>query len=351
MKTRSFALAVIAGLLLNVVGSAADNNHGRRKAAKPQASRLVSLLPASDGVAVFESKRFLNDALPKVLAANQPMLALATTKITEVESRTGIDLRTFDQVAVGVAYKQVTPTETDYDTVVLASGEINAGAMVAIAKLASNGTYREEKVGDRTVFVFTPKDVMQKTTIKTTNTKVGAIIEKLAKSFSKEIAIASIDRGTIAIGTLARVRETLEGTTHVGADILSLLSTRPESIGTFAGRIPGGMSHLLPLDNDELGKNINSIKYLSGSVDTNAAGTSVQMLARTAKPDQAASLKETLDGLQVVGGAILGNGKRPDQQIYARMVKNARFAVRGNDVTLDLMVPQADIDTLVAGIK
>ena len=33
------------------------------------------------------------------------------------------------------------------------------------------------------------------------------------------------------------------------------------------------------------------------------------------------------------------------------MVKNAKFGITGNDVTLDLLVPQADIDVLVAKIK
>jgi hypothetical protein len=350
MKSRSIALAVLVGLLVNVVGFAGDNTHGAR-AKKRQTTRLVAMLPASDGVAVFDSKRFLNEALPKVLAANQPLLSEITTKLSEIENKSGIDLRKFDQVAVGVAYKQISPTETDYDTVVLASGDISAGALVGVAKQASNGTYREEKVGNRTVFVFTPKDVIQKTTVKTTNSKISAAIDHFSKSFSKEIAIASIDRNTIAIGTLARVRETLEGGSHPSADITGLLSTRVDSVGSFAGRVPGGMSRLLPLDNDELGKNLSSIQLVAGSMDVTALGTSVQMLARTSKPEQATALKETLDGLQLVGSAILGGSKRADQQIYGRMIKNAKFAARGTEVTLDLAVPQADIDTLVATIK
>jgi hypothetical protein len=340
----------MVGLLVNIVGFAGDNTRGAR-ARKRQTTRLVSMLPASDGVAVFDSKRFLNEALPKVLAANQPLLSEITTKLSEIENKTGIDLRKFDQVAVGVAYKQISPTETDYDTVVLASGDISAGALVAVAKLASNGTYREEKVGNRSVFVFTPKDVIQKTAVRSTNSKIAAAIDKAAKSFSKEIAIASVDRNTIAIGTLARVRETLEGSSHAAAELTGLLSTRLDSVGSFAGRIPGGISRLLPLDNDELGASISSIRLLAGSMDVTSLGTTVQIMARTSKPEQAASLKETLDGLQLVGGAILGNSKRPDQQIYGRMIKNAKFAAHGAEVTLELTVPQADIDTLVASIK
>jgi hypothetical protein len=349
MKTRCITLALVFGLLANV-GYGADNTH-RSKAKKRQTSRLVSILPASDSVAVFDSKHFLNDALPKALAANQPLLGIITTKLGEIESKSGIDLRKFDQVAVGIAYRQISTTETDYEFVALASGDINAGALVALAKLASNGTYREEHVGARSVFVFTPKAVIPNVAAQTTNSKIAAVIEHASGSFSKEIAIASIDKSTIAIGTPARVRETLEGNAHVAAEITGLLSTRADSIGSFAGRLPAGMSKLLPLENDELGANIGSIQYLAGAIDMTALGTSVQMMARTQKAVQAAALKETLEGLQIIGGAILGSGKRADQKIYGRMIKNAKFTSQGNDVFLDLMVPQNDIDALVAGIK
>ena len=350
MRSRTIALAVLAGLLLNVVGFAADNSP-QAKAKKRQSSRLISLLPASDGVGVFDSKRFLNNALPTVLAANQPLLSQITTKLSEIENKTGIDLRKFDQVAVGIAYKPVSAKETDYDTVVLASGSIGTNALVGVAKLASEGTYREEKVGNKTIFVFTPKAAVQKTTVTNPNSKIAGAADRLSHSFSKEIAIAAIDRNTLAVGSLNRVRETLEGRTHTAVEISGLLSTRTDSIASFAGRVPGDVSQMLPVENDQLGTSISSIQYIAGSMDVTSLGTSVQLMARTKKPEQAADLKQTLDGLQVIGGAVFGNSKRPDQQIYGRMIKSAKFEARGNDVTLDLLVPQADIDALVAGIK
>ena len=67
MKTRFFACVSISVLLLNVVGFGAFDTR-TALAKKRQATRLVSLLPASDGIAVFDSKRFLNDALPQLLS-------------------------------------------------------------------------------------------------------------------------------------------------------------------------------------------------------------------------------------------------------------------------------------------
>lgn len=120
---------------------------------------------------------------------------------------------------------------------------------------------------------------------------------------------------------------------------------------SFAVKAPGGLSKMIPLDNDELGANLDSIDYLSGSMDVAAIGTSVLLSARTKRADQAQSLKDTLDGLKMVGGAVFGGSKRADQQIYARLIKNAKVENRGNDVSLELLVPQADIDGMIGGIK
>lgn len=349
MRTRFFALSAIAVLLVNVVSFAAvDARTARLK--KAEVTRLVNLLPASDGVVVFDSKRFVNDALPKILSANQPMLTEVMAKITEMETTTGIDLRKFDQVTVGVAIKTVSPKEYDYEPVALANGDINAGALIAVAKLASKGTYREENIGDKTVFVFTPKDVLQKAQ-KPANSKVADLMDQALKGLTKEVAVTALDKNTIAIGSVPRIRETIAGGTRLGADVTSLLSVKETSVMSFAVKAPGGLSKMVPLDNDELGANLDSIDYLSGSLDVAVAGTSLFVSARTKKAAQAQSLKDTLDGLKMVGGAIFGGSKRPDQQIYGRLIKNAKVESRGNDVSIELLVPQADIDGMIGGIK
>ncbi len=350
MRTRSFATVIIAVLILNFAGLAAtDDRH--RVVKKSQATRLVTLLPASDGVAVFDAKRFLNDALPKLLSANQTVLGEIMAKITEMENRTGIDLRKFDQVAVGVTSKQISPKETDFEPVAIASGDISAGALIAIARLASNGTYREENISGHTVYIFVPKDVAHKAATKTPNSQVANTIDHVFSTVNKEFAVTALDKNTLAIGTLPRVRETLLGQSHVSAELTGLLSQKETAVMSFALRTPDGMAKLVSLDNDDFGKNIDSIQLLSGSVEVAAIGTTLHLAARTKKPDQAQSLKDTLDGLQIIGKAVFGGSKRPDQQIYGRLIKNAKFDLHGSDVSLDLLIPQADIDALVAKLK
>ena len=350
MKIKFFALAVMTGLLLNIVGFAA-NDAVRAKAKYREASRLVSLLPASDGVAVFDSRRFLVEAMPKLLAANQPMLAQFTSKLTEIENTSGIDLHKFEQIAVGLSMKPNASKNFDIEPVLIAGGDINAGALIAMAKIASKGKYREEKIGESSVYVFTMPETAKKSPAQTKNSKINQVIDQGVKTLATDVAVTSLDRNTIAIGSLSRVRETLEAKSQVSADISSLLSTKETAVMSFAFKTPTGFSNTFGLDNDELGANIDSIKYMSGSLDVAAVGTSMQMMARTAKPEQAVALKDLLDALQIIGKGVFGSSKNADKAVYGRMVKNAKFDIRGNDVTLDVLVPQADIDVLVAKIK
>lgn len=350
MKHKIFALFTASLMIFNLAGFAvADTKKGKAK--KAQVNPLVALLPASDAVVSLDAKRFFADGLPRILASNQPVLAEINTNLENIKSSLGIDLRQFDQVTVGLAAKQISPKEIDFDPVVIARGNFPAGALVSVAKLASNGTYREEKIGTKTVYVFSAKDIAQKNAPKVSNSKISAMIRRTLNGLTKEVAVVSIDNNTLAFGSLPRVRQMVEAKTHVGVDLTNLLASKPAAILTFAAKTPQGMSKFVPLDNDELGKNLDSIRYLSGSMDMTENAAVVNFMAKTVRADQAASLLQTLSGLQHVGKAFLGGAKGADKQVYARMIDNVKFAQTGNQVTLDLSVPQSDIDILVGQIK
>lgn len=350
MKNKIFTLFTASILIINLAGfAAADTTKG--KAEKAQVSPLVSLLPASDAVVSLDAKRFFADGLPRILASNQPVLAEINTDLENIKSSLGIDLRQFDQVVVGFATKQISPKEIDFDPVVIARGNFPAGALVSVAKLASNGTYREEKIGTKTVYVFSAKDLAQKNAPKISNSKISAMIQRTLNGLTKEVAVVSIDGNTLAFGSLPRVRQTVQAKTRVGVDLTNLLAKTPAAILTFAAKTPQGMSKFLPLENDELGKNLDSIRYLSGSMDMTESSAVVNFMAKTVRADQAAELLQTLSGLQLVVKAFLGGAKGADKQVYARMIDNVKFGQTGNEVTVDLSVPQSDIDILVGQIK
>lgn len=334
MKVKVYAAIALVVLVVTSIGLAVDTPPVKKKA-----SGLIGMLPASDAVAVVDTKRFLNDALPRILAANQPMLAKITGRLDEFQTKTGIDPRKFDQVVVGLKAKPAAPGKIDYDPVAIARGDVSSATLITAAKTAAANKFREEKLGDRTIYVFNARDIAA---------AKGADPKHVeAVSGSGEMALTAIDANTVAFGSVARVREALQRGTGVGADILALLPTTGTPIVAFAGHVQEGMSNMLPLHDDELGKNLAAIRYVAGTMDMTEGSAVVHMMARTLKADQADSLYTQIQGLQLVGKAILGGSSRADQQVYARMIDNAKIVRQGTDITLDLQVAQSDIDILI----
>lgn len=349
MKTRIVALSCLCILVLNLAGSAVADVGSRGKAT--QASQLAQLLPATDGIVTVDVKRFFSSALPKALSANQPLLAKVMAHIDEMKAKTGIDIRQFDYVAAGVTAKQIAGTKYDVDPIVIARGQISSGALLGAAKLAANGKYREEKVGDKVIYTFSAKDLADRA-----KQQVGAAsnstADKVTGSLSfNEIAVTALDANTIAFGEPALVRQTVGTKSSASADLIALLGKKEASVMSFAAKMPNGMSAFLPLENDELGKNIDAIRYVYGSTDFAGDAATLNVTARTLQDTQAKVLLETLEGLQVIGKAFLGGAKGEDKQVLARLIDGAKFSASGNEVMLNLQVPQSDIDILVAGLK
>ena len=354
MKVRIYAVAAIMCLLANVTLLAAQpdgrGKRSRRAVKLARGAKLVPILPASDAVVTFDNKRFFAEGLPTILSTNQSALAEILSRINATANRTGIDLTKFDEVAVGINIKQVAPGNVDFDPVAIASGDINAAAMVNVGKLAAAGSYREETIAGRSVYIFSAKDAAQNTGSTASNSKIAAAVDKAVQGLTDEVAIAAYNSTSVVVGSYGRVKETLESRSHPSSELTALLNRDPAATLNFAAKTPAGLDGMLPLGRDMLADDLRSIQYISGAFDVTAAGATLAVAARVLKPEQAVHLKNTVDGLRAFG-SIFAASKRTDQQVYARMIRNVKVAAAGTDLTLDLMVPKADIDTLVSGVK
>jgi hypothetical protein len=355
MKKKIFALLVVSAFVLNGIGTVlADTN--TKKSGK-QRNQLSALLPASDGVVTVNIQKLLSEALPQILSGNQPVLSGILGKFEEMKAQTGIDLRQFEQVAIGVTTKTVSAKKIDFEPILLARGSFNPGAILAMAKVAaSTAKYREEKIGDKTVYIFSSKKTLPDNNPQTGKTSIllpglGIIVSSdWLKHFSHELAVTSFDANTLAIGSLPRMRELLQTKTRVAADVLELANRKPNAVISFGAKLPNGMSSLVNLENDELGKNLDAIRQLSGALDVTDGSAAVSLMARTLRPEQAKGLQETLQGLQMLAPALLGSSKGADKKVFARIIENATVSLSGSDVMLDVRIPKSDIDILV-GVK
>jgi hypothetical protein len=346
MRYKIFAFIAAFAFVLNGVGA----GFAQTKAAAFQTKELAALLPASDGVITLDVQKLLSESVPQILAGKPQMLGDINAKIDELRDKTGLDARQFEQIVIGVATKQITAREVDLEPVFLARGKYNSNALIAVAKLASNGKYREERIGNRTVYVFTGKEIVAQNKPKTKNSWFDKAVDRMINSLTKEIAVTSLDGNTLAFGSLARVRETFEVKTRASGEVLSLINRKPNAVLSFGAILPSGLSKFVDLDNDELGRTLDSIRQMSGALEVSANNVTLSVAAKTLQAEQAQTLHETLEGLQMLGKAFIG-GRGEDKKVLARMIDNARITRSGAEVALDLQVPQSDINILLTGIK
>ena len=342
------ALIALAFILSVIIPALADDK--ANKNAK-QATQLVAVLPDSDGIMSVDVKRLLNEALPQILSANQPMLNGILGKLDEVKAKTGIDLRRFEQVAIGVKAKQIAPSKFEFEPIILARGSYDAGALVAVAKLASKGKYREEKVGSQTIYIFSVKEIAEENKPKSGGSFMDKMLDKMLNSMNGEFALTSYNTNTLALGSVVRVREMIESKTRVNNQLLDLVYRNQNAVMSFGANMPKGMSSFFDLDNEEIDKNIDVIKQIYGTMNVNGNNTTVSLTAKTLKNQDAESLETFMKGITEVGKILIGSAKGADKKVYARMLENAKISRQANEVMLDLQVPQSDLDVIVGEKK
>ncbi len=344
MKLRIFAALALFAFVLGAVGAASARK------LTVATDNLASLLPQSDGVITLDSDRLFNSVLPQILSANPDMMQKITSKLDSVKTETGIDLRKFEEVAIGLKMNGATEDGVDYEPVLLARGSVESKALVSVARLASNGEYHTEKIGDRTIYIFSPKKIIDKVqNDKKDDDKnlFEKMIDQVFKGLSKEIALTSYDENTVAIGSLKRVKELIGKSPRVGKDVLALLDRKPNAVAKLGAKLSNGISQFIELGDDELGDTLGSIRVLQGSLDVDETNAIVSLMAKTSDGEQAENLQTTLTGFQILGKTLLGSSKNADKQVYARMVENAAITRVENAVMLDLSVPKSDIDIIV----
>jgi hypothetical protein len=317
------------------------------RAAKPHAL-LLSALPASDAAAVVNTQKLLDGVMPQLLGANSAKMREINKKIDDIKAQLGIDLRQFETLAVGANFKQNSSRDIDVEPVMLAKGNFSAGAMVALAKVAAGGKYREETVGEKAVYVFSAKEIFAEATSNANKNSVEKFLDSLLKNFNGEFALAAAGSDTLAIGSSARVKETLEARSALSPEVKSMIQVRPDSVMAFGGNVPRGMSAFFGIGgNDEIAQNIDSIKQLFGYLNMNAAGNaSLLVAARTFDLKQANTLYDTLTGLQMIGKAFIGAVKGPEKKVFERLIDNARITQNQTQVELNLDVMQSDLTVL-----
>jgi len=295
----------------------------------------VSYLPVSDGIALIDVRRLMNETMPRILAGDPAKLAQANAEIEKFKTRTGIDPRSFDRVVLGMRYTYPTPKVTKLETVAIARGTFDAKALSAAARIAANGKYREEKYRGATILIITVKDQM----------KLFGVWDIRIN----ELAVSAIDSRSLAIGTIANVRAAIEAGLkgRAGADLAALATRDPNAVIGFGANIPKELMANLNVGNDTIAKDANSIKQVYGSIGSTETDVSLMLVARTDSAAAATNLNDTVTGLKQLGGFFVGQMAPARKALAQSALDNLKITTRGADVEIRTQVAAANLASVI----
>ncbi len=330
---KSFAIALACGALISGAAFAQGNSSRARTA-----SSLLSSLPPSDAVALINVHRVLDEALPKLMAESPAKVAEINEELAKFKTQTGLDPRSFQQIALGMSYTYPAAGITKINTVALASGTFNSGALVAAGRLAANGKYVEQKYQGKTIYVFTLD--RQVTLLGLWNIKIS------------DLAVASLTGNTLALGNLESVKGAIDANRtrkYANPQLIELASRDPNAIIGFGGNVSEALMESLRATNDSLARELTAVRQVYGSLGMTSADLELMVAARTVDAAAAKNLSDTVEGLTQLGSFFLGRLSPVKETLARSAIKNLKVTTVGNELQIRTAVAQSQVAPLVRG--
>ncbi len=332
---RSFAVTLVLSLVVSAIALAQ-----RSRSASPvgQTPTLLSSLPPSDAVALINVNRVLDEALPKLLAENPAKLADVTSELAKFKTQTGLDPRSFDQIALGLNYKYPREGITTISTAVLARGTFNAGAIVAAGRLAANGKYAEQKYQGKTIYLFSLDQQIRLLGLWNLNVR--------------DLAVTAVDGNTLALGNLDAVRGVIEANRtrkHANAELIALASRDPNAILGFGGNISLTLLENLSLSNDSIARELTAVRQVYGTLGMTSTDLELMLAARTVDTYSAKNLGDTIEGLKQFGALFINRLSAAKGTLARAALDNLKLTTVGNELQIRTAVAQSQVSPLMRG--
>ena len=333
MKTRILIITLSLLLAFAVTGFAQKS--GKAPKASPS---LLTALPQSDAVAIVNVRQLLDQAVPKILAENPAKLAEVNAEIANFKTRTGIDPRSFDQVALGMRYTYPAAGIAKIESVVLARGTFNAAAFVAAGRIAANGKYREEKYQGQTIYIFTLEQQLK--VFGLLNIKVN------------DLAVSALSGNVLALGSPNTVKSAIDagkGRRGLNQELIALATRDRNAAIGFGGNVSPALLQSVKLSNEAIVADIATIRQVYGTVGVTDKDVEMFLAARTVNAVSAKNLGVTLEGLKQLGAFWVGNMKAPKGPVARAALDNLKITAEGSELQIRTAVAQADLVPLMRG--
>jgi hypothetical protein len=332
-KTSTFKL-VLGVTLIILVSSFTFLGQRQRTSPPSAAASIASYLPASDGVAIIDVKRMLNETMPRILGSDPAKLAQGAAEVEKFKTKTGVDLRSFDRVAMSVRYTYPNATTTKLETVAIAHGTFDARAITASAR-ANGKSAREEKYRGLTITVIAVNDQIK--------------LLGLWNMEINELAICPLDQNSLALGSLDTVKAAIDAgkTGRAPAELIALATKDPTAVMGFGANLTPELLAKLDVGNDTIAKDVSSIKQAYGSIGSTQSDVTMTLVARTDSADAAKNLSDTIEGLRQLGALFTGRLAEPRKTLAESALNNLKVTTRGTELEIRTQVAAANLSALI----
>lgn len=330
-----FALLAASSANAQVTARGKSNAATNKSDAASRRNDLAARLPASDAAVLVDADKILTQALPRLLAGDAARLAQVNKDIDDFRTRTGVDARSFKQLALGMRFVTV-GNATRAETVALAQGTFNANVLTAAGKLAANGKYREENYAGKRISIFTLNNQVK-------------LLEVL-KFDAGEVAVAPLADNVLALGTVANVKAAVDAASGRGVisrDVLDLAARNQNALISFGGNVPREFVQNIGLPSEELQRNLAAIRQGYGFVGMTPRGFEVVTIARTETNQAAQDLGNSIEAVKQFAPYLIA-GMRGDEGRLARAaINNLKVTTNANEMRLNLEMSDGDLALLV----
>ncbi len=290
---------------------------------------VVTLLPASDAVAVVDVARLVNELLPQFRVIAPAQAAKFEKEIGEFIGETGIDPYKIKSAVIGVKM-------SDSNSVSAIIEGISFDPNRLITTIKGKDNKQEVKLVD-----YKGKQVFVVTSMKAEKAGVN-----------EDLAFTQLDSERVVLGTLSGVKSVLDGGNGAAnLALTSLLAQTSNGLLRFAANVPESARKSLTGQGDMFAQ-FSAIKTVFGSLDlTGELNLLLDTKLRTGSNDEAARLQTSLAALVGLGKMFLGGNNDPIMQALTQVIDLVKLNAHDTDVALSMMIPKSVFDQLAAADK
>ena len=263
-------------------------------------------------------------------------MAEATAELAKFKTQTGLDPRSFEQIALGFTYKYPRQGITKVSTVALARGTFNAAALTAAGRLAANGKYVEQKYQGKTIYIFSLDRQLR-------------LFGLLNMSVS-DLAVTPVDSNTLALGDIDAIHGVIDAVRtrkHANPDLLALAGRDPNAIIGFGGNISPLLLENLSLSNDTIARELTAVRQVYGTLGMTTTDLELMMTARTVDTYSAKNLGDTVEGLKQLGAFFVNRLAASKGALARTALSNLKVTTVGNELQLRTAVAQSQVTPLI----